>query len=42
MAFAYHIATAFAHLAFFALANYELIDFLLIPPRSPSIVYIVS
>jgi hypothetical protein len=42
MAFAYHIATAFTHLAFFALASYQLIDFLLIPPRSPSIVYIVS
>jgi len=40
-AFAYFIVTALTYLGFPAITNYALIDFLRIPPRSPSIVYIV-
>jgi hypothetical protein len=35
-----HIISAFTHLAFPAIIDYALIDFLLTPPRSPSIVQI--
>jgi hypothetical protein len=39
---AYRSVTELTHLTFPAIANYALTDFLLTPPRSPSIVYIVS